>query len=172
MKQVYRLRGPNPGRGQTGKTPGGNNNTGGGAKKPEPEGKKPDKQLEGNEPSLDTGTPDGSIPTTTTYAPDAIRKFRQTARRIRGLAKKHGFDIPQKMKQPATQKAIKDYVDFILENGKTGVGAYKPTGGGDLNALWTQYGDTIVLRRSNGEFITFLDASGGGQALNSPFSKP
>ena len=119
-----------------------------------------------------TGTPGGSFLKTTTYAPDAIKKFRQTARRIRELAKKHGFDIPQKMKKPATQQVIKDYVDFIIKNGETRVGAYKPTGGGDLNALWTKYGDTIVLRRSNGEFITFLNASEGGQALNSPFVNP
>ena len=73
------------------------------------------------------------------------------------------------MKNPATQQAVKDYVNFVIKNGETRVGAYKPTGGGDLNALWTKYEDTIVLRRSNGEFITFLDASGGGQALNAPF---
>ena len=50
--------GPNPGRGQTGKTPGGNNNTGGGqtSKQPESRGKQP----KDNEPSTDTET-SGSI---------------------------------------------------------------------------------------------------------------
>ena len=36
-------------------------------------------QPRGNEPLQSTGTPDGSIPTTTTYGPDAVAKFRQTA---------------------------------------------------------------------------------------------
>ena len=131
-------------------------------------------QPRGNEPSRmqSTGTPDGSFPETTTYKASAVSKFRSTIGRIRTLAKKHGFEIPKGINKPATQQAIKDYVDFIIKNGETRVGAYKPTGGGDLNALWTKYEDTIVLRRSNGEFITFFNATEGGQALNSPFINP
>ena len=54
--------GPNPGRGQTGKTLGGNNNSGSGAKKPEPEGKKP--QSESKEPETSTDTSNSTGATT------------------------------------------------------------------------------------------------------------
>ena len=104
-----------------------------------------------------------------TFGSNAVKKFRNHAERIRANAKAHGFEIPRGgFKKPEVQNKIKEYIEFIVKNGETRVGAYKPTGGGDLNALWTKYGDSIVIRRSDGEFITFLDASKGGQAINFP----
>ena len=162
--------GPNPGN-QTSKQPGGNSNSGANqsGKQPESGGKQP----EGNEPSSSNDVPDGSENINITFGSNAVKKFRSHAERIRTNANIHGFDIPSGgLKKPEVQNAMKDYMNFIIKNGETKIGAYKPTGGGDVNALWTKYDNSIVIRRSNGEFITFLDASKGGQALNSPFVNP
>ena len=164
--------GPNPGKQPGGKTPGSNNNTGGGGKKPDSGGKKP--QSESKESSqTNSDTSDGLANIGITFKSNAVKKFRSHNERIRANAKIHNFDIPNgSLKKPEVQNAMKDYMDFVIKNGETRVGAYKPTGGGDANALWTEYGNSIIIRRSNGEFITFLDASKGGQALNSPFVDP
>ena len=72
------------------------------------------------------------------------------------------------MKKPEVQTKVMEFMEFIVKNGETRVGAYKPTGGGDLNALWTRYDNSIVVRRSNGEFLSFFDISTGGAAVNFP----
>ena len=120
-----------------------------------------------NEPLQMSGTPSGG--SSVSYGANAPAKFRQISQRIRTLARRHDIEIPRGPGRPATQQAMRDYIDFVIENGETAIGAYKPTGGGDLEALWTIYGNTIVIRRSDGEFLTILDATAGGQALNSPF---
>ena len=154
--------GPNPGRGQTGKTPGGNNNTGGSGKKPEPEGKKPDKQPEGNQPS--TETPDNisldelSRNLETTYGKNAPKKFRKHIDRLRKLT---GAEIGKKVTTSSeTQKQVKDAINDVVRNGEA---RQIPWGKYD-DAIWSRKGDAIVIRQSNGEFVTILDGKYGKPA--------
>ena len=60
--------------------------------------------------------------------------------------------------------AYESFVAQAVEDGRTVSGQYMQI----ADAQWTQYGSGIVIRRGNGEFVTFLDATGGGQALNFP----
>ena len=103
------------------------------------------------------------------FGSNALVKFRKHGREIRANAKALGFDIPKGgMKKPEVQAKVVEFMEFIVKNGETRVGAYKSTGGGDLNALWTRYDNSIVVRRSNGEFLSFFDISTGGAAVNFP----
>lgn len=51
-------------------------------------------------------------------------------------------------------------IDEIVQTGETRQLRYVDI----QNALWSKKGDAIVIRRPNGEFLTFLDYSKGGIA--------
>lgn len=121
-----------------------------------------------------TKVPDDLLtsPIEVSFGPDHVHKFREVSERLRKLARRDGVELPKKPTKPETQAAMRDYINQVVRRGQTVVGPYKPTGGGDMNAQWTIAGDTIVIRRSNGQFLTVLDATDGGQALNFPGGLP
>lgn len=100
------------------------------------------------------------------FGKNSWKKLRNHWGDIRNLAKRQGFDLPSKFKNSHAE--IEEFIDRIVDLGETRVGPYKPTGGGDPAALWTNLDDAVVIRRSDGEFLTILDASGGGQTKNFP----
>lgn len=99
-----------------------------------------------------------------TYGKNALEKFRKHAEQIRRIAGTQNIAIPKKVSAPNTQKTIKDYLEFVVKHGETRIGRYKQY----MNAKWSKLGNAIVIRQFHGEFITFLDAKGGGAALNFP----
>lgn len=73
------------------------------------------------------------------------------------------IDIPEKAKRPETQEAMKEFFSQIAEKGSTKPGIYKGE-----PVLYSRLGDAVIIRRTDGEFLTFLDANGGGAAMNLP----
>ena len=53
-----------------------------------------------------------------------------------------------------------NYVNKVVDKGEQRTGEYMTI----ENALWSKLGNSIVIRRPNGEFLTFLDYSKGGVA--------
>jgi len=58
---------------------------------------------------------------------------------------------------------MKEFFACIVEKGNTKSGTYK----GKL-VLYSKLGDAVIVRKTDGEFLTFLDAKGGGAAMNLP----
>lgn len=52
------------------------------------------------------------------------------------------------------------FITKVISEGTTRVGNYMTIEG----ALWSKLGNALVIRRPNGEFLTFLDYSKGGVA--------
>ncbi|MEM6731843.1 MAG: hypothetical protein AAF658_09815, partial [Myxococcota bacterium] len=100
------------------------------------------------------------------YGANATSKLRSHWRDIQRLAGKLGYELPKKFK--TADKSIRSFIEEIVDKGTTVSGPYKPTGGGHMNALWTRHGDAIVIRSPQKQFLTILDAAGGGAAKNFP----
>lgn len=113
-------------------------------------------------------TPQTTPPTkeAVTFGENATSKLRSHWGDIQKLAREHGFKLPGKFKEAESQ--IRGFIEDAVRNGQTKIGPYKPTGGGWADARWTKYGNTIVVRAPDGKFVTILDSSGGGAALNYP----
>lgn len=99
-----------------------------------------------------------------TYGKHAIEKFRKHAEQIRRLARRSGIFIPAKISSSETQTSIYTFVQYVVTYGDTRVGRYKQF----QDALWSKLGDAYVIRKNNGEFLTFLDGGGEGATLNYP----
>ncbi len=95
-----------------------------------------------------------------TYGKNAMIKLRKHAQQIREIARRHGIDVPKKPGRPETFSAMDDFLNIVISNGTTKTGRYMSI----ENALWSKLGDAIVIRRMNGEFLTFLDYAKGGAA--------
>jgi hypothetical protein len=92
----------------------------------------------------------------TTYGKNYIEKFGKHIEQMRRLT---GADIGKKVKtSPETQQQVKNAIDDIIMTGEARTrpwGEYK-------DAIWSRKGDAIVIRQSNGEFVTFLDGTQPG----------
>lgn len=92
----------------------------------------------------------------TTYGKNHAEKFGKHVEQMRRLT---GAEIGKKVKtDPQTQQQIKNVIDDIVATGEARTrpwGIYK-------DAIWSRKGDAVVIRQSNGEFVTFLDGTQGG----------
>lgn len=59
---------------------------------------------------------------------------------------------------------MEDFITKVAVEGRAGVSPYMTLG----NAQWSRLGDAVVVRKMNGEFITFLDATKGGVMSMAP----
>jgi hypothetical protein len=55
---------------------------------------------------------------------------------------------------------MQNYISKVVNEGSQKTGQYMTF----PDAQWSKLGNSIVVRRSNGEFLTFLDHSKGGVA--------
>ncbi len=83
----------------------------------------------------------------TTYGKNALGHFRSHSQHIRETARKLGIDIPKGPTKPATQTAMKGFLDKVVQGGVKKTGKFKDV----VNAEWHKLGDAIVVRRPNGE---------------------
>lgn len=95
-----------------------------------------------------------------TYGDNFFTKIRKHAQQMRRIARGYGFVIPKSPANPNTVKAMKNFIQHVVRNGDTRFGRYMTF----PDAQWSRLGDGIVIRRANGEFVTFLDYSLGGVA--------
>lgn len=99
-----------------------------------------------------------SFPQTVSYGSNYLEKFRKHAEQIRRTTGKKEIG---KVSSAQGQEQIKILIEEIVMTGETRQQRYMAI----ADALWSRKGDAIVIRQSNGEFVTFLEA-GKGAALS------
>jgi hypothetical protein len=99
-----------------------------------------------------------SFPQTVSYGNNYLEKFRKHAEQIRRTTGKKEIG---KVSSTQGQKQIKTVIEEIVMTGETRQQRYMAI----PDALWSRKGDAIVIRQSDGEFVTFLEA-GKGAALS------
>ena len=77
---------------------------------------------------------------------------------MRETARELGVLIPKGPSKPETRAVMESFIRHVVSNGKTLTGPYMSIG----NSQWSRLGNAVVVRRMNGEFVTFLDATKGG----------
>jgi len=95
-----------------------------------------------------------------TYGKNEMVKLRKHSQHMRETARELGVEIPKGPGTPETQTAMRAWVEKVVEEGTTKHGPYMAFG----DAIWIRVGNGIVVRRSNGEFLTYLDYRKGGVA--------
>ncbi|BAZ10595.1 hypothetical protein NIES4071_24180 [Calothrix sp. NIES-4071] len=95
-----------------------------------------------------------SFPQTVSYGNNYLDKFRKHAEQIRRTTGKKEI---AKVSSPQGQEQIKTLIEEIVTTGETRQLRYMAI----PNALWSRKGNAIVIRQSNGEFVTFLEAGKG-----------
>ena len=99
-----------------------------------------------------------SLTQTVSYGSNYLEKFRKHAEQIRRTT---GQKEITKVSSAQGQEQIKKLIEEIVITGETRQQRYMAI----ADALWSRKGDAIVIRQSNGEFVTFLEA-GKGAALS------
>ena len=88
-----------------------------------------------------------------TFGKNHMEKFSKHAGQIVSAARKNGVDLPSGVKKKeTTQDAFKAYMNKVVKEGESYVADYMTLG----DVVWSKLGDSIVLSRSGGEFITHL----------------
>jgi hypothetical protein len=106
---------------------------------------------------------------TVTYGKNALQHMRKHAQHIRGPAREDGFEIPNKVGKPETQQAIKDYIQYVVDNPEqVGVGRYMSVD----NAIWSRRGDLVIVQKPDGEWITALSTKRGDAVGGAPWNNP
>jgi RHS repeat-associated protein len=93
-----------------------------------------------------------------TFGKNALEKFKKHSQHMRETARKLGIDIPKGPGKPETRAAMEDFIRRVVADGNSKPGPYMTF----LEAQWSRLGDAVVVRKMDGEFITFLDATRGG----------
>ena len=88
----------------------------------------------------------------TSYGANALAHLRSHSDDIRKTARQRGWDIPTGAGKASTQAAMKAFIDDVVTNGAKKTGDFK----GIAGAEWFKLGDAIVVRRPNGEWLSFL----------------
>jgi hemerythrin-like domain-containing protein len=92
------------------------------------------------------------------YGNNYLEKFRKHTEQIRRTT---GRKEIIKVSSAQGQEQIKKLIEEIVITGETRQQRYMAI----ADALWSRKGNAIVIRQSNGEFVTFLEA-GRGAALS------
>jgi hypothetical protein len=95
-----------------------------------------------------------------TWGANFMVKVRKHAEQMRRIARGHGVAIPLSPSDPATVGIMRAYIQQVVRTGQTKFGRYMTF----PDAIWTKLDDAIIIRRANGEFVTFLDYAQGGAA--------
>lgn len=93
-----------------------------------------------------------------TFGKNAEVKFKKHSQHMRETARKLDIDIPKGPGKPETRAAMEDFIRRVVADGKSKPGPYMTF----PEAQWSRLGDAVVVRKMDGEFITFLDATRGG----------
>jgi hypothetical protein len=94
-----------------------------------------------------------------------MTKLRSHSQDFWTAARQKGIAIPRSPGNPAMQSAMTGYIESIVQNpAQFGIGQYKQY----ANAIWSERAGLIVVRQSNGQFVTVLRA-GERAATNAPF---
>ncbi len=109
-----------------------------------------------------SGTATGSAGAmqTISFTRNTMTKLRKHSQHIRETARRLGVIIPKGPGKPETQRAMRQFFLKVVTEGNTTYGRYMTF----AEAQWSRLGDAIVVRRMDGAFITFLDATKGGVA--------
>ncbi|WP_282777136.1 MULTISPECIES: hypothetical protein [unclassified Nocardia] len=108
---------------------------------------------------------DGAV----SHGKNSLAHMRKHAQHIRTAARADGVEIPSGAGKPETQEAIKKYIQYVVDNPhRVGVGRYMSV----EDAIWSQRGDLIIVRKSDGEWITALSEKSGGAAGGAPWKNP
>jgi hypothetical protein len=100
------------------------------------------------------------FPQSVSYGKNYLEKFRKHAEQIRRTT---GNQDIGKVSSEEGQAQIKALIAEIVQTGDTRQQRYMSY----ADALWSRKDDAIVIRQSNGEFVTFLEANkGAAQAWN------
>jgi hypothetical protein len=99
-----------------------------------------------------------SFPQIVSYGNNYLEKFRKHAEQIRRTTGKKEIS---KVSSAQGQEQIKTLIKEIVMTGETRQQRYMAI----PDALWSRKGNAIVIRQSDGEFVTFLEA-GKGAALS------
>lgn len=86
------------------------------------------------------------------FGKNMMTKFRKHAAEIIAAARKQGIELSSGVGKEAVQDAFKEYLQTAVKNGESYVAEYMTMG----EVIWTKYGDSIILRKKDGEFITHL----------------
>lgn len=89
------------------------------------------------------------------FGTNMITKFRTHAAEIIAAARNNGISLPNGISKEATQEAFKDYMQTVVKKGKSYVSEYMTMG----DVIWSKYGNSIVIRKLDGKFITHLTTS-------------
>ncbi len=89
-----------------------------------------------------------------TYGRNFFVKIRKHSEQMRRIARdEFDFEIPKSPANPATVTRMQEFIQRVVRNGETKFGRYMTF----PDAQWSKLGNGIVIRRANGEFVTFLD---------------
>jgi hypothetical protein len=92
------------------------------------------------------------------YGKNKLTKFKDHSQHMRETGRKMGIDIPKSPADPNTIRAMENYIQRVVDIGEQRTGIYMTLG----NCKWSKLGDAIVVRKLDGEFVTFLDYSKKG----------
>lgn len=102
-----------------------------------------------------------------TYGKNTEAHLRSHAQQIRSAAREDGIDIPKGVKKPETQQAMKNYIEDVVNHlNRVATGRYMSVN----DAIWSQRGDLIIVRKPDGEWITALSEKSGGAAGGAPWN--
>jgi hypothetical protein len=94
------------------------------------------------------------------YGKNFAAKLRKHSQDMREAARKLGIDLPIGPSNPATEQAMRKFIEKVVAEGERKTGRYLSV----ENATFSKLGDGLVVRHANGEFITFLNYAKGGAA--------
>jgi len=95
-----------------------------------------------------------------TYGKNMLEKFKKHGQQMREAVRKYGIDIPKGPGKIETQTAMKDFINKVVKEGEERVGEYMTLG----DCVWHKLDNDIVVRKMDGEFVTFLDKKLGDVA--------
>jgi hypothetical protein len=95
-----------------------------------------------------------------TYSENTMDKLKKHSQDMREAARKIGIELPKSPGKLETEIAMKEYITKIVKEGDKKTGVYMTLG----DVRWYKLGDGIVIRRLDGEFVTFLNYSRGRAA--------
>ncbi len=105
----------------------------------------------------------GEFPGDVTFGKNLFEKLKSHQNLLREAGAEFGLKVDKGKLTPEVQGQMKTVIEHVVKNGEQRIGRYKQYD----DALWSRLNDSIVLRQSDGTFITFLKGDSGA-ALQFP----
>ena len=99
------------------------------------------------------------------FGKNLFEKLKSHQRNLREAAAELGLKVDKGKLTPEVEMQMKVVIEHVVKNGAQRIGRYKQYD----DALWSRLNDSIVLRQSDGTFITFLKGDSGA-ALQFPWT--